>query len=191
MAEPTIRLDKSRPYGENRGEMTPEDPLYHVHYWQGGKMGGKIVLLPFDSQGNLVPDDGKTAPWRGRNAEGKEVEYHPLYNAERRAYLDAKKKKMASAAVPDPNEIQDDEREDGEDTPLDEEVNFESWLRGQAKYPVHLLREAAKKRFSRTYPANDKFKMSLIEDLVLDERLVPEDQVCAELARYLPKQAAA
>src|SRR2546429_444017 len=67
MAEPVIRLDQSRAYSENRGEMRPDDPHYRVAFFQGeplkvirnGKPATIAVTLPFDAQGDLVPDDGK------------------------------------------------------------------------------------------------------------------------------------
>jgi hypothetical protein len=93
---------------------------------------------------------------------------------------------LPAPAADNRGEIQDDAQRDDAD---DGGVNFESWLRGEVKYPVYALRAAAQKRFSRTYPMND-FKSALIEDLVLEEKLVPEDQVCAEQARFLPKTAA-
>lgn len=178
---PVIRLDRSRTFSECRGERTPEDPQYKVHFWQGGKLGPDTVLLPFDAQGLLIPDDGKTAPWMGLNNEGKPVQYHPLYDAKMRKFLELKSKKMATAATATAEEpeleISEDVAKEGAD------VNFESWLRGEVRYQAHQLRAAAKSRYSKNYPKISE----LVTDLVLDEKLVPEDQVCEDLRKHLPK----
>jgi hypothetical protein len=178
MADPVIRLDRSRAFSECRGERTPDDPHYRVHFLQGGKMAGKLILLPFDSNGDLVPDDGKTEPYAGINSDGKPVTHRPLYDKDMRAYLDAKKKKMTAAAAPtDPTAIDEGEGDpsgidEGTSAPEDE-VNFVSWLRGEARYQPHVLRAAAKKRYHKTY----QNMIDLVEDLVLDEKIIAEDEL--------------
>src|SRR4051812_39126812 len=39
MSEPILRLDRSKPFSECRGERTPNDPHYRVAYWQGQMVG--------------------------------------------------------------------------------------------------------------------------------------------------------
>jgi hypothetical protein len=41
MADPVIRLDKTKAYSTNHGDMTPDDPMYRVAYWQGAKWAGR------------------------------------------------------------------------------------------------------------------------------------------------------
>lgn len=192
MAEFKIRLDRSKPHGTNHGDMTPEDPAYMVRFWQGGTMGGKKIVLPFDINGELIPDDGRTEKFEGINSEGKKVWYTPLYSADMRKYLELRRQRHAQTAIaaPDPNAI--DEEETSHDNELgasiEDEINFESWLKGEVKYPPFQIRAAALKRYSKRYP---NIYPDLVVDLVLDERLVPEDQVCADLRKYLPARATA
>lgn len=186
MTDPVIRLDTSKPFSECRGERTPDDPHYRVHSWQGTKIKGIHVLLPFDANGLLVPDDGKTEPYDGINVENKPVKHHPLYTKAMRELVELKKKKLTGAAKAAEPEIEEPDDEDTDAGNPADDVNFVSWLRGEAQYEWIALQAAAKKRYSRNF-ANKK---SMVEDLVLDEKVVPEDQVCRELAKYLPARAA-
>lgn len=182
MSEVEIRLDKNKPYSLNTGQMTPDDPHFNVAYWQGEKVSGKMVLLPFDANGNLVPDDGRTEPWMGVDADGKQVKYFPLWNNDRRALLKKRIDRAGKALVQ--NSVEEDE-EDTVDS-LASEVNFAMFLRGQANYPWTLLRAAAKRQFSVNFTSNKQ----LVEDLVLDFNVVPAAEVCQDLRRYLPSDAA-
>lgn len=195
MADPVIRLDKSKTFSTCHGDRTPEDPAYKVAYNQGGVLtvkGRKVqVLLPFDVHGELVPDDGKTGPFRGMGPEGKEIVYQPLYDANMRAYLAAKIARMtaiASVSAPAAGPQIEDEG-DGSISdelaaaPNADDVDLSAWLRGQAKYPPRLLREAALKRFSTHYSST----ADIVVDAVMDHKLVREDEVCQELAGYLKK----
>lgn len=190
MTMTTIRLDRSKRFSECRGERTPDDPHYRVHYWQGGKVGNKIVLLPFDAQGELVPPDkARMTSYEGLDVEGKTVMHQPLYNKDMLDMLERKTARLqgpvvdqsADAAVA--SESGDDDEEDGDTA---DEVNLVSWLRGEAQYQPHALRAAAKKRYSKNYADIRE----LVVDLVLDERLVPEDQLSSSLQKYLPAKAA-
>lgn len=185
---PVIRLDRSKPFGECRGERQPDDPHYTVHYWQGQKVGGHMIQLPFDAQGVLVPDDGKTAPWEGRSPDNKPIVYNPLYTQAMRDLV-ARKLKTNTFAPSVPvagSEVTADEDDgNGEDHDPSEDVNFASWLRGEAQYDWLLLQKAGK-RIGRNFSS----KKQMVEDLVIDEKIIPEDQVCAELARHLPPKAA-
>lgn len=184
--DPVIRLDRSKPFSECRGERTPDDPHYRVCYWQGQKVGKNMVLLPFDAQGLLIADDGKTEPWQGLNVESKAVTHYPLYNKDMRELLARKKQKFAAAATPAEDGADAVEDEDEVEANAAEEVNFTSWLRGEVQYQPHVLRAAAKKRYSKNYA----LIAELVVDLVLDEKLVPEDQVCEAYKRYLPAKVA-
>lgn len=193
---PVIRLDTSKPYSECRGERTPDDPHYRVHSWQGQKIGNKHVLLPFDSQGLLVPPDpDRMEPYTGLTVEGKQVTHQPLYNKDMLALLDRKMSKLSGASKPqaadvaaiEPDEGEDDAGGEGGNADPADEVNFVSWLRGEAQYEPLLLRAAAKKRYSKNFTSTRE----MVNDLVLDERVVPEDQVCAVLKQYLPAKVAA
>jgi hypothetical protein len=196
MAEPSIRLDRSKPFGTCHGERTSDDPYYRVHFWQGGKFGKDIVLLPFDSNGELIPDDGKIAPYQGVGLDQKGnkvmVEYQPLYNELQRKYLKARMDRLTASASrttsQEPVIEDEDEHADGlgASSPEDD-VNFEQWLRGEVRYPPGLIRTAMKKRYHLVQ--NDISE--IVRDLVLEHKLVPEDEVCADLARALKAKAAA
>lgn len=194
MTEVQIRLDRSRPFSTCHGERTPDDPLYRVHFWQGGLMGGHRVLLPFDAHGNLVPDDGQTGLKAGLDNEGKKVDFHPLFTQRMKDYLAAKLRKAQPAATSEaaPTVIKEDGERDEEDdlsVAPDDDVNLEAWLRGTAEYPPHKLRDAYARRYhKRTEKIRDIFI-----DLLLDEKLIPEDQVSPALAKRFmpPKEIAA
>lgn len=186
MSDPIIRLDRSRPFSECHGERTPEDPHYRVHFWQGTRVNGKTVLLPFDSNDVLVEDEGHDKPFQGI-VEGKPVSFHPLYTDEMRELVALKKKRLLDAKTrkqPADDEgptLDDEDQPDGESD--GDDVNFPSWLRGEARYTPQVLRAAAKKRFSKNYAQIGE----LVTDLVLDEKIVPENEVCPALAKHLPK----
>lgn len=185
MPEVTIRLDRSKPFSECQGgERTPDDPHYRVRYFQGGKLGKDTVTLPFDAAGELVPDDGSTTPIPGL-IEGKPVFHQPLYTKGMREYLVQKTKRLAAAAVVEPED--DDDDADEQKRSAADDVDFVAWLRGEVRYEPHLLRTAAKARFSRTYGS---VYPQMVVDLVLDEKIVGEDEVGAALRKHLPKKAA-
>lgn len=181
MGEPVIRLDKSKPYGTNHGDMMPEDPMYRVRYWQGGTLVHKgkkhTVQLPFDIEGELVPDDGKPE-FKGKDTEGKDVTYKPLYTELMKLYRDAKLKRIAALAPVTPSEptIEDGDGADEDalgSTSTTDEVNLQAYLRGEADYQVFAVRKAAQAR----YGVNQARIGDLVIELVLDHHLVPEDQL--------------
>ncbi len=197
MNDVTITLDKSKPFSTCHGERTEDDPYYRVHFLQGGKfrVNGKVVqvALPFDSNGDLVPDDGKDAPYDGRGIDPKTgnaitVKYHPLYSPLMRQYLAAKIEQIKSLAATAPvNEAPRLEDEVGSGDALEggpeDLVNFADWLRGKVDYQPFLLRKAAHKRYHKQYP--DLFP-ALVVDLVLDEKLVPEAELRDKFRAMIP-----
>lgn len=183
MGEPVIRLDKSKGFSTNHGDMLPEDPCYRVRYWQGGTLvyqGKKqTVLLPFDIDGELIPpSDGIQEPTKGKDTEGKDVVYKPLYSPQMKMYLEAKKKRVAQMAPVQASEPTiDDGSNSDEDilgaTSETDEVNLQAYLRGEVEYPPHAVRKAAQVRYGVS-----KAKIGeLVVELVLDHKLVPEAQL--------------
>ena len=69
----------------------------------------------------------------------------------------------------------------------DEPINWVSWLTGEKKYPWLALSKGAHKDFKQ--PSTSK--KWLVETLVGDRKVIPPDQVCPELAQYLPTIAEA
>lgn len=179
----SIKLDESRNISECRGDRTPDDPHYRVCYMQGGLLGKEMVLLPFDANGDLVPDDGKKAPWMGLNSEGKPVQFHPLWNEKMRAYLEKKEKRLAALEAkvasdePDEDEIQDS---------LADEINLAGWLRTNKKYDWSLLVAKCKKEYGRIFTS----KREMVIELVIDQKILPEHDVHPELSKHLPAMAA-
>jgi hypothetical protein len=186
MTDVVIRLDKSKPSSEVRGERTPSDPHYRVHFNQGRKFNGKMILLPFDVDGVLVPPDPEhMEPYAGLDTDGKPVMHKPLYDKDMLALLDYVRAKAAGAAVATGagNPIDDNDAE--EDSV--EDVNLIAWLKGEARYTPTERRAAAKKRYHILY----KDDAEMVRGLVLDEQIVPEDQVAPALAGYLKAKVAA
>lgn len=166
---PAIRLDRSKPYSEVRGDRLPNDPHYHVGVMQDG--------LPFTTDGVLVPDDGKTEPWT-TIIDKETVVHSPLYTPEMRAKV-LRKLERISRGLPAIEEQTDEEQEEEDD------VNLAMWLRGEVEYPDKELYAAAKKRYSVCYTK----RAQLVVDLVYDHKVVAEDELSPTL-RPLLSQAA-
>ena len=187
MTDPVIRLDRSRPFSECRGDRLPDDPHYSVAHWQGQlhRYGNKkekvFVSLPFDSADELIPDDGKDKPWNAMNSDGKPCTHFPLYSDAMRSLLEVKKRKIAEAATPP------EEEEDDDAVRITEDVNFASWLRGEATYDWSALTKAGKTRYATQWTT----KQQMVVDLVMDHRVIPENQVTPSLAKLLPQDSAA
>jgi hypothetical protein len=195
MTELTIRLDKARPYSTCHGDRTRDDPHYKVHFWQGGRFGKEIILLPFDSNGDLLPDDGLREPYQGAGIDPKGmpclVMYPPLYDEKQAAYLKARLDRVNKVAQENASTAPQLEDEHGDDdglghTPAEDLVDFKAWLLGETRYAPHLIRSAMKKKYHLVQ--NDISE--IVRELVLEHKIVPEDQVCADLARALKKAAA-
>jgi hypothetical protein len=180
MPEFKLVLDTSKPHAENRGDCLPDDPHYRVKYWQGQMVGKDMVLLPFDAAGELVPDDGKAGPWQALNSDGKPCTHFPLWNKAMRDLLERKKKR--SERVLTTPETDDEEDETAEQ--LSDDVNFVLWLKGQAQYEWSLLQVAGKKRYSIMWTS----KRQMVDDLVLDHKVVSEDEVCPALRKHISKK---
>lgn len=184
MSDVVIRLDKSRPSSECRGERTPDDPAYRVHFWQGQQVGKDMVLLPFDAEGMLVPDDGKTDQWTGMNVEGKPVVHFPLYNKPMRDLVARKLKRQEQIAA---KVVEEDELDVHDPEAVAKEVNIVAWLRGEARYEFAEVQVAVKSRYHRWYTE----KRQMVTDLVLDEKVVTEEDLAPALAKLLPPKQAA
>lgn len=163
---PKLRMDRSRPYGEVHGERAPGDVHANVHFFQDN--------MPFDAQGLLV--------------------YDAITDDEVKKVADRKLKKLSSKDAP--AEVEDDG--DGDDdndaspsstdaasaasvTPGD--VNLESWLRGEANYQWSKITKVVRER----YHQNISKQADMVAFLVLDEKVIPENQVAADLMALLPK----
>jgi hypothetical protein len=69
----------------------------------------------------------------------------------------------------------------------DEPINWVGWLTGAEKYIWVALEKGARKDFKQSLTT----KMALVQNLVVDRKVIRPDQVCPELAQYLPAIAEA
>jgi hypothetical protein len=69
----------------------------------------------------------------------------------------------------------------------DEPINWVGWLTGAEKYIWVALSKGAQKDFKQPFTS----KKWLVQNLVLDRKVIRPDQVCPELAQYLPAIAEA
>lgn len=172
MPDPVIRVDKTQPYATVHGDRPLIDPAYHQHYQQDG--------LPFDAHGVLLPDDGKTEPFTA-SVDGEVMRFAPLYSADMRAAVAEKMKRLKKVAVGKATTDPEHERDirAAHDGPSADDVNFVSWLRGEADYEPRYLFAA----WAARYGAKHTSKRALIEDAVFDQKLVPESDVAPALLK--------
>jgi hypothetical protein len=182
MAEMVIRMDKTRVFSEVHGDRQPGDPHYHVHYFQD--------TLPFDGAGILVPDDGKNAPWLVslESDDGKiiNVKHHPLYTDKMRELVQKRMDRLNKVKVGVASVVAEEEVEEVEAKSDADEVNFEAWLRGEVDYETFILFPAWAKRSGKKHT---KLR-DLVDDLVLDEKIVQEEDVSPRLRGLLSTAAA-
>jgi hypothetical protein len=69
----------------------------------------------------------------------------------------------------------------------DEPINWVGWLKGAEKYEWLTLSKGAQKEFKQPFTS----KKWLVENLVVDRKVIRPDQICPELAHYLPALAQA
>lgn len=147
MAEPKVRMDRSRDYSTIHGERTPGDRHAAVHFYQDG--------LPFDSQGVLIVE-------------------HPdvLENPKLIELVDRKLKKAAKAKIEAPGDDPDASSEEG---PAD--INLESWACGEQQVVWQEVSNAIGKRFSRRVSNKTAaIELLVTEKVVRYDDLSPEHQ---------------
>ncbi len=168
-----IVMDASRPYSEVRGERMQDDPLYGVCFRQDG--------LPFDAQGNLVPDDGAKDVRLGE-VDGQKVKYFPLYTDEMRARVDRKKEILERGNAKMAALEEEQEKASPEQREAANEINLAAWLRGVAKYEPHEVFAAVKNR----YGVNARKKVDVLDALLaLKPPLVNPEEWAEEHKRVL------
>ena len=160
---PKLRMDRSKPFGTVHGERLPGDVHQNTHFFQDG--------MPFDAGGLLV--------------------YEAIEDPKIKALADRKLKKLPAAKPEaDGDGADDDDRDNdagGDSTPpvsaptSPDDVNLEAWLRGEASYPWFAITKAVRERHSN----NISKQAEMVEFLVRDLKIVPEDQVAADLRQHL------
>jgi hypothetical protein len=162
---PQLRMDGSKYFSTVHGERPPGDPLQHVHFYQDG--------LPFDAGRVLLAD--------------------MIKDDERLKALAAKKlsRQPKQKAV----EIVDDDDDDDhtpQDQPDDEDdgdgdVNLEMWLTGDVKYIFAKIRATIADRYQkRGINSID----NAVVFLVIEQKVVPVERLCAEFKEIIKKATA-
>jgi hypothetical protein len=90
-------------------------------------------------------------------------------------------KRVAKPDAPEEPEAQTDKADAAARADAVDDVDFVAWLKGEASYETYLLFAAARKRFSIAYSKLGQ----LVEDLVLDHKLIDERELAPRLARLL------
>lgn len=158
MSGPKITLDRSRTHATVHGEGAT-----HAFEQDG---------LPFDHHGTLVMELVKP-------------EQRPLVEKKlkRLARLAGEAPKPPESTPPVPPEQDgednsgDDDDDDDDDSDVASEMNFEAWLKDEAKYPQHEVFKEARKRYNKVF-TNYR---DLAEFLVFEENVVGPDQVPTKL----------
>jgi hypothetical protein len=173
-----IRLDKSRPSSAVSGDRLPDDPHYRVSRWQDD--------LPFDVEGELVPDDGRKQPWDALNSEGKKIVHHPLWTDRMRVAL-ARKLERMERAMSRSEEPEQPTAESPDEIKMAaaKEVNLEMWLRGEARYQSWAILMAACDRWKKRYADLGE----LVADAVMEKKVIPEEDLSPALRGYLDQVA--
>lgn len=147
MAEPKVRMDRSRDYSTIHGERPAGDRHAAVHFYQD--------RLPFDSQGFLI------------------VEHPDILDDPKLVDLvDRKLKKAAKAKIEAPG---DDPDASSDDSPTD--VNLEAWARGEQQVTWQEVSNAIGKRFTRRVQSKAAaIEFLVTEKVVSYDNLSPEHQ---------------
>lgn len=136
-----ICLDRSKDFSTVHGDRHPSDPHYRSVTCQNG--------LYFDANDHLLPDDGRTEPFKGMNMEGKETLYFPLYNNDMRRLVARRLERLmrhGSSLMPEPERVADPD----ESLPDTDLVNLTMWLKGEVEYPDNLVCRAVRERHFKT-----------------------------------------
>ena len=155
MSAPRLRMDRSKDFSTIHGERTPDDPHARVHFYQDG--------LPFDSQGYYLTgflDDSSDPDGRLRALVERRLRKLEGQTLPADADAEALDAEIAKAGAKGGAGQGDD-------------VNLESWARGEAQYIFGEVRTAIRKRFGQVV----KDQKGAIELLAIDEKVVPEDQL--------------
>lgn len=157
-----LRIDRSKPYATIHGERAPGDPHQHAQFSQDG--------IYYDASGFHIPEliaDEKIAAM-----------------VEKRL---ARQMKAARNEAPSPDDEAGSDDPDTTKTASDgggTEVNLESWLRGEAKYQWFAITKTVRER----YHQNLTKLVDVLEFLVFDEKVIPEDALAPELKLQLRPQ---
>lgn len=170
---PDGKVYRTEGFSTISGDRTPEDPWYNVAHLQDG--------LPFDANGNLIPPNpAHTGPFKGRDADDKEVTYRPLYTPAMHKVLEKKMRQVTmgiDATAPSEDDL---ESEIEARSVASEGVNLIDWATGKANYPMFLVTEACKRRFG--FAAQSEAEA--IRFMVMDAKAISKDQLGTRFKRH-------
>lgn len=164
---PKLRMDRSKPFSTVHGERLPGDPHQNTHFFQDS--------MPFDASGHLI--------------------YDAIEDPKIKAIADRKLKKLPSAKPGNPGSADGDGDGDDDDGPDNDaggdtkppaptspdDVNLEAWLRGEMTYPWFAITKAVRSRHN----ANISKQADMVDFLIRDLKVIPEDQLSADLRQLL------
>jgi hypothetical protein len=148
MADPKVRMDRSRDFSTVHGERPAGDRHATVHFYQD--------KLPFDAAGFLIAD-------------------HPdiTENPELIALVERKLKKAAKQKIDAPGDEHDADSDDADN----DTVNLEAWARGEQRVQWQDVSNAIAKRFTKRVVSKQAAIEFLIDEKVVSyENLSPEHQ---------------
>ncbi len=167
-SSPKLRMDRSKPFSTVHGERVPGDPHQNTHFFQDN--------MPFDAAGLLI--------------------YDAIDDPKIKAIADRKLKKAPAAKTGESRSAEgdgddgDDDHETDNDADGDkkppasvspDDVNLEAWLRGEQAYPWFSITKAVRERHN----ANISKASDMVEFLIRDLKIIPQDQVSDELRAHL------
>lgn len=131
--------------------------------------------MPFDASGYLI--------------------YDAISDPKIKAIADRKLKKVPAAKTGESRSVEGDGDGDDDNGPDNDaggdtappasvspdDINLEAWLRGEVNYPWFSITKAVRTRHN----ANISKQSDMVEFLVRDLKIVPEDQVGADLRQFL------
>ena len=151
-----LRLDRSRPFAQIRGQRSPGDPHQLVHFQQDG--------IHFDSQGLHLD--------------------HLIGTDELRSLVEKRLKRQAKSAPKKADAGEGDNgdpEDDASGSPGGDDVNIDAWLRGEAKYPWFAITKTVRER----YKSNKTTQVDVVDFLVNEQKIVPISDLAPELAKLL------
>lgn len=169
-----IRMDRSKYFSTIHGERQPGDEHRHAHFAQDG--------LFFDASGHLilelVPEDKKAAVEARLRKMNKTT-------GEKRAVPSVPADAADQTDDSDPDDDDEDDEAGAGDDASDpssnsDDVNLESWLRGEQQVQWFKVAAAIRDRFKKQVANAADAVVFLVE-----QGVVPADQVGGKLKKYL------
>lgn len=166
----TLRVDRSRVHSTIHGERTPGDPHVRAHFQQDG--------LLFDGQGKLIPE---LVPEHLKDKVAKKIR---KLNGDKSVALPAPEKEqepVQQVASDESDDEEEDEDEDDDAPASSDDINIESWLKGQANYQWFAVAKAIRQRFNK----NVKDSADAVLFLVTEEQVIAPADLAPKFQSFL------